>query len=265
MSIDINLDGKVALVSAASQGMGYACAELFVRAGANAVICARTEDTLHQAAEKLNAIRPNSCLAITADVSKKEDVDNVLSQTFSQFGSVDILLNNAGGPKPGKIESLSEEDWFDAINLNLMSTVRFSTAVLPKMKEKNWGRIINITSILAKSPGNGMGLSNTVRAGVLGFAKTLSREVAEYGITVNSLCPGAVETERFNRLAALDAEEEGKTIEEIKEQTKQGIPVQFVASPKDFAYSALYYASQEARYITGTVLQVDGGEYKGII
>ena len=265
MSISIDLSGKSALVTASSQGMGFACAEIFVKAGANVLICARNEDNLSSANQRLNEIRPGSCTSVVADVSKLDDVNNVLSVANDTFESIDILVNNAGGPKPGKIETLSDQDWFDAINLNLMSTVRFSTAVLPKMKENAWGRIINITSILAKAPGAGMGLSNSLRAGVLGFAKTLSREVAEYGITVNSLCPGAVETERFNRLAELDAKEEGKTVEEVKLECKEGIPVKFIAQPTDFANCALFFASKESAYVTGTVLQVDGGEYKGII
>jgi 3-oxoacyl-[acyl-carrier protein] reductase len=146
-----------------------------------------------------------------------------------------------------------------------MSVVRFSRLVAPIMKENKFGRIINITSIIAKSPSAGMGLSASLRAGVLGFAKTLALETARDGITVNSLCPGAVETDRFRRLMELDAADEKTPLAAMREKVRQGIPTGFIADPADFAQAILFLASPEARYITGTALSVDGGEYRGLM
>ncbi|MBU1864510.1 MAG: SDR family oxidoreductase [Candidatus Omnitrophica bacterium] len=263
--MDVNLKNKVALVCASSQGMGYACAALLAKAGAHIIICARRKGLLRAAAEKLKKIGPGRVLSIQADVSKQDDIKRVVTSSIKSFKTINILINNAGGPHPGTIESLTDHDWYEAINLNLMSTIRFSSLVVPHMKKKKWGRIINIVSIAAKAPIKGMGLSNTVRAAVLGFAKTLSQEVSQYGITVNSLCPGAIATERFERLIAIDAKEAGKSVKEIKKEIASSIPVKFIAEPNDFAQLVLFLASPEARYINGAVISVDGGEYKGLI
>lgn len=260
----IDLSNKVALVSASSKGMGFACAQAFAMNGAHVVICGRTMDSLESARTKLETIHKN-ILAVQTDVSKLEDIEKLIQKAIDRFGKIDILVNNAGGPKPGSIESLTEENWSSAIALNLMSTIRLSTRVYTHMKKNKWGRIVNITSIAAKSPLDRMALSNTVRAGVLGFAKTLSREGAPFGVNVNTLCPGAVATDRHQSLLELDAKEEGIPVAELKARAEKAIPVGFVATPKDFAQMALFLASEESRYITGTVIQVDGGEYRGLL
>ncbi len=260
----VDLSGRVALVGASSQGMGYASAALLAENGCKVVICSRNEASLKAAENKL-LLKTKDVLAIPADVSKTADVDRVAGATIEKYGRIDILVNNAGGPRPGAIDSLSDQDWLDAMNLNFLSAVRFTRHALPSMRTNKWGRIINITSILAKGPSEGMGLSNSMRAAVLGFAKTLSREAGPHGITVNSLCPGATQTERFNRLLAGDAEDEGLSIEEMSEKVRKNLPARFIGQPDDFANVVLFLASEEARYVNGTVIQVDGGEYKGLI
>lgn len=259
----VNLDGRVALVGASSQGMGFASAELLAESGCKVVICARNDANLKSAEAKLK-LKTKDVLAIQADVSKVSDVDNVAKIALEKFGRIDILVNNAGGPKPGAIESLSDQDWLDAMNLNFLSAVRFVRHALPGMKANKWGRVINITSLLAKGPNEGMALSNSMRAAVLGYAKTLSREAGPFGITVNSLCPGATQTERFNRLLAGDAQDEGLSIEAMAEKVRNNLPSRFIGQPKDFANMVLFLASEEARYVSGTVIQVDGGEFKGL-
>jgi 3-oxoacyl-[acyl-carrier protein] reductase len=261
----VNLSGRVALVGASSQGMGFASAELLLDSGCQVVICARSEDKLQAAAEKLKKTRKDDVLAVQADVSRADDVDRVAKAALEKFGKIDILVNNAGGPKPGAIEALTDEDWLAAMNLNFLSAVRFTRWALPSMKANKWGRIINITSILAKSPSEGMALSNSMRAAVLGFAKTLSREAGPFGVTVNSLCPGATQTERFNRLLAGDAKDENISVEAMAEKVRASLPTRFIGQPKDFANMVLFLASEEARYVNGTTIQIDGGEYKGLV
>ena len=261
----VDLTGKTAIVCGASKGMGFASAKALAVSGANVTILARNNDELKRAEQELIRECASKILTVQCDLSRFEDIKNAFDEAINTFSSVEILVNNTGGPKPGRLDTLSDEDWKSAFESLFLSVVRMTRLSVPIMRQNKFGRIINITSILAKSPSEGMGLSNAIRAAILGFSKTLSREVAKDGITVNSLCPGAIATSRLENLIKLDAKEEKISPEKMRNRMESGIPSGFIATPDDFANAVLFLASPESRYVNGTVIQIDGGEYKGLI
>jgi len=182
-----------------------------------------------------------------------------------KFGRVDILVNNTGGPPSMLFTETSEKNWSEAVNLLLMSVVNCCMEVIPYMKENRWGRIINMTSFAAKQPAERLVLSNTIRAGVLGLTKTLANELAEYGILVNSVCPGWTFTERVMELARSIAEKTGKTSNNVISEWANSIPLRRLAQPEEIANMVVFLASERASYVTGAVIQVDGGFIKSLI
>jgi 3-oxoacyl-[acyl-carrier protein] reductase len=181
------------------------------------------------------------------------------------FGAIDILVTNAGGPPPGPFESHGTEAWRHAVDLNLMSVVNLCRAVVPGMKERRWGRILNVTSIAVKQPVDGLILSNSVRAAVTGFARTLANEVAPFNITVNNLLPGYTRTERLVKLADNIASTKGITSDAAYAAWEQQIPMGRVGEPEEFAALAAFLASERAGYITAQNIAVDGGWIKGLV
>jgi 3-oxoacyl-[acyl-carrier protein] reductase len=263
--VDLGLRGKVALVAAASRGLGRAVAEELALEGASVVMCARGEKDLHVAADAIRASSGAEVEAIAADVSKPEDVERVVNAALQRFSRVDILVTNAGGPPSGPFESLGSDKWNDAVQTTLLSTVNLCRAVLPGMKERRWGRIINITSITVKQPVDGLMLSNSLRAGVTGFARTLANEVARDGITVNNILPGFTRTQRVEELAKATADREKISVAEVVKKTEAEIPMRRLGEPREFAALAAFLASERASYITGTSIQVDGGWIKSLL
>lgn len=262
--MDLGLRGKVALVAAASRGLGRAVAEELAAEGASLLICARRKEVLTEAADAIHARSGVDVVAIAADVSRPEDVERVVRAAIERFARVDILVTNAGGPPSGTFESLGPEKWDDAVRLTLLSTVNLCRAVLPGMKQRHWGRIINITSITVKQPVEGLMLSNSLRAGVTGFARTLANEVARDGITVNNILPGYTRTQRVEDLAKSTAEREGISIDDAMKRSEAEIPMRRLGEPREFAALAAFLASDRASYITGTSIQVDGGWIKSL-
>jgi 3-oxoacyl-[acyl-carrier protein] reductase len=263
--MDLGLDGKVALVAAASKGLGRATAEELAREGASIVMCARGEAALLSARDEIASATGAQVLAIAGDVSKPEDVENIVSQALGRFEHVDILVTNAGGPPSGKFESLSRDMWKNAVDLTLMSVVNLTDRVLPGMKERKWGRIINVTSIAVKQPVEGLMLSNSLRAAVTGFARTLANEVAPFGITVNNILPGYTRTERVEQLSAAAAKRDGVTQNAALERWESEIPMRRLGEPKEFAALAAFLASDRASYITAQSIAVDGGWIRGLL
>ena len=181
------------------------------------------------------------------------------------FGQhVDILVNNNGGPPPGPALDFKDADWMDAIDGNLLSTIRMTKLVVPGMKENKWGRIINLTSTTAKEPAAGLALSNVTRAAVAAFSKTLSQEIGPSGITVNTILTGGVATERFNSLIKNQMNNTGETEEEIMARIYSTIPMRYISKPDEFAKFITFLASEDASYITGSAIPIDGGATKGI-
>jgi 3-oxoacyl-[acyl-carrier protein] reductase len=263
--VDLGLRGKIALVAAASRGLGRAIAEELAAEGASLVMCARGKERLDEAVESVRAATGVQVLGVAADVARPEDVTRVVRSAIGLFGRVDILVTNAGGPPSGLFESLGPEKWDDAVRLTLMSTINLCREILPGMRQRKWGRIINVTSITVKQPVEGLMLSNSLRAGVTGFARTLANEVGRDGITVNNILPGFTRTQRVEELAKATADREGISIDDVMNRQKAAIPMGRLGEPKEFAALAAFLASERASYITGTSIQVDGGWIKSLL
>jgi len=262
--MDLGLRGRVAFVAAASQGLGRAIADEFAREGARVAVCARSA-RIHEVAAAIAAAHGAETLGVVADVSVPADVERAIAATVARFGPVEVLVTNAGGPPPGPFESHSSEAWGKAVALNLDSVVNLVRAVLPGMKARQWGRILNVTSIAVKQPVDGLILSNAVRAAVTGFARTLANEVAPFHITVNNLMPGFTRTERLDALAAHNAQARGTTVAEAFGTWEQQIPMRRVGEPAEFAALAAFLASTRASYITAQSIAVDGGWIRSLL
>jgi 3-oxoacyl-[acyl-carrier protein] reductase len=263
--MDLGLKGKVALVAGASQGLGKAVALEMSREGARVAICALDDPELPKAVEEIRLAAGGEVIGIPANLSRAEDATGFVRRGVEHFGTVDILVNNAGGPPDRTFLEVDDDLWNLGIRLNLLSTIHMTKEVVPIMKEKRWGRIINMTSISVKQPIDGLILSNTVRSGVIGFAKTLSNELASFNITVNNVCPGYTMTERVRKLAIDVAEKRGTTPEAVIKGWTATIPMGRLGTPEDFAALVTFLASERTGYITGASIQIDGGYYKGIM
>ena len=263
--MDLGLRGKIALVAASSKGLGRAVAEELAAEGAHLVMCARGKDTLEQTAESIRRNTGVKVIAVAADVSDPNDAARVVKAAFDELGKVDILVTNSGGPPSGLFESLTSEMWDAATRLLLKSAVELTRAVLPGMKERRWGRILNVTSIAAKQPIEGLMLSNSLRAAVIGFARTLATEVAPFGVTVNNLLPGYTRTDRVQELAWAAGGKTGGSSTDIVAKWEKEIPMGRLGEPREFAALAAFLASERASYITGSSIAVDGGWIRSLL
>jgi 3-oxoacyl-[acyl-carrier protein] reductase len=261
--MDLGLRDRVAVVASSSKGLGRAVAETLAAEGARVVLCARGADALDDACRAIEA-SGGRCRGVVADVSSPADVTRVVAEAESAFGPVEILVTNSGGPKSGRFETLTPEDWDAAARLLLSSAVGFARAVLPGMRARKWGRIINVASIAAKQPVDGLMLSNSLRAGVIGFARTLAAEVAADGITVNNLLPGYTRTDRVVQLSGQMAASGGITPDEVVRRWEADIPMRRLGEPREFAALAAFLASEQAGYVTGQSIAVDGGWIRGL-
>jgi len=257
--MDLGLEGKVALVAAASRGLGRAIATELAVEGASVSMCARDTASLERAQRDIESRTGRQPLAITADVSRPDDVARFVDATLARFGRVDVLVTNAGGPPAGLFESHDAAAWENAFRLTLASVVELARRVLPGMKERKWGRIVNVTSIAVKQPVDYLILSNSLRAAVTGFARTLATEVAPFGITVNNVLPGYTRTERIEALAAARSTGEGITKAAAFEDWERQIPARRLGEPDELAALTAFLASERAAYITAQSIAVDGG------
>jgi 3-oxoacyl-[acyl-carrier protein] reductase len=257
--MDMGLEGKAALVGGASKGIGRATALALAREGCAVAICARNQDTLDQARDDIRNATQAKVLSLICDMSRHEDIKAAVAAAAEAFGRLDIVVNNAGGPPTGTFETLDERFWQHAIDQNLLSAVRTVREALPHLRRSGSGRVINITSVTVKQPIDGLMLSNATRLAVVGMAKTLSRELAAEGITVNNVCPGNIATERLISLIEERARGQGATLEEAIALEEGRVPMGFLGDPEDVANLIVFLASDKARYITGTTIQVDGG------
>lgn len=259
------LHGKVAVVCAASEGLGRATADALARAGCRLAICSRRQDAIEAAAAALRKEYGGEVLPIAADLRNASDVSRFIAAAAEAYGGLDILVTNVGGPKPGPFDALSDGDWYDAVELLLMSVVRLCREAIPHMRRRGGGRIIHITSIAVKQPVPGLMLSNAVRAAVVGFSKTLSHELAEARITVNCVAPGYMRTARVERLNEAAAQRESKPIAEVQHRVVSQIPMARLGEPGELAGLIAFLASDQSAYLTGTVIQVDGGVIAGVL
>ncbi|MEO7086702.1 MAG: SDR family oxidoreductase [Gemmatimonadaceae bacterium] len=263
--MDLGLKGKVALVAAASRGLGRAIAAELAREGAHLVICARKADGLTATARSIAADTGVKVHSVVADVTKQKDIDKLTREALAKFGRVDVLVTNAGGPPAGVFEDHSWDVWENAVNLTLRSVVEMTRAVLPGMKDRKWGRIINVTSICVKQPVDNLILSNSLRSAVTGFARTLANEVATSGVTVNNILPGYTRTERVEALADSTAAKEGLGRQEIVARFENQIPMRRLGEPEELAALAAFLASDRAAYITAQSIAVDGGWIRSLL
>ncbi len=261
--MDLGLRDRVAIVAAGSKGLGRAIATVLAAEGARVVVCARGAEALEATCRAITATGGRTH-GVVADVTAPGDVTRVVAEAERAFGPPDILVSNTGGPKSGRFETLTPEDWDAATRLLLLSAVGFARAVLPGMRARHWGRIINVTSIAAKQPVDGLMLSNSLRAGVVAFARTLANEVAADGITVNNLLPGYTRTDRVVDLSVQMAAAGGTTPEEIVKRWEAEIPMKRLGEPAEFAALAAFLASEQAAYVTGQSIAVDGGWIRGL-
>ncbi len=262
--MDLEITGKIALVCGSSSGLGLAVASRLASEGCSVVMNARDEDRLQRSVKKVKLETGGNVVGFPADVSSTEESSSLVKRVIDSFGAVDILLCNAGGPPATSFADTPHENWQKALDLNLISTISLCRSAIPSMRERRWGRVICLTSVAAKEPLPGLILSTTARAGVLGFAKSLSDELAYENVTVNVVCPGYMQTERVNDLVAERSARENRPANEILSGLVERIPMGRMGKPEELAAAVAFLSSQHAEYITGVALQVDGGYIRNI-
>ena len=259
--MDLNLKGKKALVTGGSSGLGVAAALALAQEGVDVTVVARKQEMLEAASRMIGKKTGLIPKTISADVSNPDDVDQIIENT----GEIDIFISNAGGPPPGQLTEVKRESWDDAYRLVLAFTINLTRGLIDNMIKQGWGRLIYITSVGVLQPIDDLILSNTFRAGVTGFCKTVSNNYAKYGITANCVCPGYTATERLQSLAEKRAETIGKTPDEIIKEFASLCPAGRVGKPEELAALIAFLASDKAAYITGASIPVDGGLVKSLI
>lgn len=257
--MDLGLEGKVAVIGGSSRGLGRAIAAELAAEGASVVLCARTGEAVDAAARAIAEAAGVPTLGIAADLSVEGEPERIIEAAVAGFGRVDVLVTNTGGPPAGPFEAHSPQAWRTATAQLLDSVVNMTRAALPDMRSRGWGRIITVTSIAVKQPVDELILSNSLRAAVTGFARSLANEVAADGITVNNVMPGYTGTDRLRELAEQVAAARGIDPAEALSVWEAGIPVGRIAEPREFAALVAFLASERASYITGTSIPVDGG------
>lgn len=261
--MELGLNGKTALVVASSQGLGKAIAASLVNEGVNVMLASRNEEQLESVEYELAGLEKGKVSHIRSDITNPEDIRNMVEKTKAEFGRLDILINNAGGPPAGSFEEMTDEHWQNAFELNLLSYIRVIREALPLLKV-NGGKIINIASSSIKEPIPGLILSNTFRTGIVGLSKTLASELAPFNILINTVGPGRIATDRVKHLDEVNASKTGYSREEIENLEKKTIPLQRYGRPEEFANVVTFLVSDANTYMTGSSFLVDGGKIKAI-
>ncbi len=262
--MDLGLKGKVAVVTASSQGLGRAVAEALAQEGARLAICSRDADRIGSTGDHLKKTYGADVLAEVCDVTDPQSITGLKDKVLEKFGGADVLFANAGGPPPGGVLDLKPEDYEQAIELNLMSTIHLAYAFLPQMKDKQWGRIIASTSITVKQPIPYLALSNISRVGVVALIKSLARDLAPFNITANTVAPGYIMTERVKQLLDARVASEGISFDQAVEQMAAQIPARRTGVPEEFGALVAFLASERAAYINGETILIDGAMYSGL-
>ncbi|MQF64614.1 SDR family oxidoreductase [SAR202 cluster bacterium AC-409-J13_OGT_754m] len=264
--MDLGLKERVAIIGGSSKGLGKAIATSLAKEGTYVTICARTESELRKAEMDIaRSATQQHVLAIPADLSQIEDIKRVVRDTYNRFERLDIVVNNTGGPPPGKPSELEDSEWYQALEQNFMSAVRMSKEVIPLMKQQRWGRIINLLSNVVKQPGLDLVLSTSTRLGVVGFSKMLSQELGRFNITVNNILPGLIMTDRITSLYESKGQAEGADPDELLRAVTQSIPARRLGRPEEIGDLVAFIASERAAYLSGQSLSLDGGSLSGIM
>lgn len=261
--MDLNLNGKVAVVIASSQGLGKAVATELVKEGAYVMLASRNAAKLELVSKELQAMGPGKASFHATDITKPEEIKELIEDTVRTFGGIDILVNNAGGPPTGKFEDFSDESWQNSFELDLLSYIRIIREALPHLKV-NGGRIVNMASISVKTPLPNLILSNTFRTGVVGLSKTLAEEFAPYGILVNVVAPGLISTDRIKYLNQMNADKEGREVKDVEKDALRKIPMGRYGTPEEFGKAVTWLVSGANTYITGSTIYLDGGMAKAL-
>jgi 3-oxoacyl-[acyl-carrier protein] reductase len=263
--MDLGIAGRAAAVAAASSGLGRAAARALAAEGVSVALCGRREERLRDAARMIADETGAETHAVVADVADPEQCRRFVSEAASRFGRLDILVTNTGGPRPGGAFEVEEQDWADAFNSTLMNVLALARAAAPHMRERGWGRIVNVASLSARQPIPGLVLSNAFRPAIVGLARTLADELGPEGILVNTLCPGYTRTDRLEELARVRAAAAGKSSGEVIASLAAGVPLRRIAEPEEFGAVVAFLCSERASYLTGVTLAVDGGASRGLL
>ena len=257
--MDLGIKNKVALVTAASQGLGKASALELAKEGVMLAICSRDEQKIENAAKEIIDQTGSEVIHFETNLDNDDDISNLIDSVQSNFGDIDILVNNTGGPKAGFFEDLTDDDWIKTFESTFLSAIRVTRKVLPSMKRNSWGRIVNISSVSAKQPIDNLILSNGVRMSIHGWSKTLSNQVAPDNILINNVCPGFTHTERVDGLIKYQAESAKSSEKEVIDSIANNIPAKRVGKAEELAALVAFLSSERASYITGQSIAVDGG------
>lgn len=264
--MDLGIRGRVALVCAASKGLGKAAALGFAHEGAHVVFCARDRKGLREAAREITAAAGDGVQvrSLAADLTKPAQIRALVRKVIKEFGQLDILVTNAGGPPVASFSDLDDLQWQQAIDLTFLSAVRCIREVLPHMQKRKWGRIVNITSISAKQPITDLVVSSALRPGILGLSRVLATQYAHQGILINSVAPGYFLTSRQKEIGTARAKQKGVLLEDYLSQASADIPLRRFGDPQELADVIVFLASERASYLTGATISVDGGLTKGL-
>jgi 3-oxoacyl-[acyl-carrier protein] reductase len=259
--MDLGLKGRVAMIAAASKGIGKACALALAQESCKVSICSRTSKVLMETGKELESL--TETIGLVTDVSSPRGLENWYQATVETFGQVDILVTNTGGPPVSRFLQLTDEQWLAGVESTLMNVVRLSRLVIPGMQQRKWGRIIHLTSLVAKQPVDELTISSTLRAGLSGLTKTMANQLGPDNITVNAVLMGHILTDRQQHLADVRTKEQGITHEQYFERQSAEIPLRRIGEPREVGEVVAFLASERASYVTGVSLQIDGGIIKG--
>jgi len=263
--MNLQLKGKSVIVTAASKGLGKAIAEEFANEGASVLISSRDEKALKQTAEEIKDKTKNEHVSyVECDMKDKHDITYLIKTAVKRNGTIHGLVNNAGGPPAGSFMQMSDDDWYHAFELNLLSYVRTIREAVPFMQKQKFGRIVNIASSSVKERIDNLVLSNSIRPGIVGLAKTLSQELGEDNILINTVGPGTIQTDRIDQLNQVQAEKQNRTMEQIREKGEAVIPMKRYGQPSEFAKPVVFLGSGANTYVTGQTMIVDGGSVKAL-
>ncbi|MFA1821771.1 SDR family oxidoreductase [Virgibacillus oceani] len=263
--MDLHLKGKSVIVTAASKGLGKATAMAFAKEEAHVLISSRNEEILKSTVEEIKAETGNENVDYAiCDMKNETDIKELINKAVQWNGTVDVLINNTGGPPAGNFMSMTDDDWYHAFELNLLSFVRATRAAVPYMKKQQSGHIVNLASSSIKQSIDNLVLSNTMRPGILGLAKSLSQELSEDNILINTVGPGTIKTDRLQELNEIRAEKEQISVKALTRKAEESIPMKRFGKPEEFAKAIVFLASGANTYITGQSLIVDGGQVKAL-